>query len=257
MLKTATHRILSYLKYRIKAKGKYKIHSPFVYELYTEGIHQKTSKDFFSDIENYRKKLKENYAIIEVIDLGASNKKNKKKSISSIAKSSPSTPRKAQQIYSIAKFLDAKNILELGTNLGVGTAYLAKACSEAEIKTLEACPNILGVAQAFLKNIKHQNLQLICSDFDNYLSNNSLSHDLVFIDGNHTKEATLRYFEVFLKKNNKEFAILFDDIYWSKGMTEAWETIKKNKKVNLSIDFYSFGLVFIGKDISKQDFVLR
>ncbi len=89
------------------------------------------------------------------------------------------------------------------------------------------------------------------------MSNNSLSHDLVFIDGNHTKEATLRYFEVFLKKNNKEFAILFDDIYWSKGMTEAWETIKKNKKVNLSIDFYSFGLVFIGKDISKQDIVLK
>jgi predicted O-methyltransferase YrrM len=257
MLKTVTHRILSYLRYRIKSKGKFKVHSPFVYKLYTEGIHQKISKEIFSDIENYRKELKRNHTIIEVIDLGASKTKNKKKSISSIAKSSPSTPRKAQQIYSIAKFLDAKNILELGTNLGIGTAYLAKACSEAEIKTVEACPNILSFAKAFLKKIKAENTQVFCNDFDNYLSNNSLSHDLIFIDGNHTKEATLQYFEIFLEKNNKEFAIIFDDVYWSKGMTEAWETIKKNKKVNLSIDFYSFGLVFVGKDISKQDFVLK
>lgn len=257
MIKTATHRILSYLKYRIKAKGKFKIHSPFVYKFYTEGIHQKTSKEIFSDIETYRKEFKRNHTIIEVIDLGASKTKNKKKRISSIAKFSPSSPRKARQIYSITKFLDAQNILELGTNLGIGTAYLAKACSEAQIKTVEACPNVLSFAKAFLKKVKAENIQVICNDFDTYLSKNNLSHDLVFIDGNHTKNATLRYFNLFLEKNKKPFTIIFDDIYWSKGMTEAWKKIIINKAVNLSLDFYSFGIVFIGKNMSKQDFVLK
>ena len=34
------------------------------------------------------------------------------------------------------------------------------------------------------------------------------------------------------------------NIYWSKGMTKAWEEIKKDSRVKISIDLYYFGIVF-------------
>jgi len=46
---------------------------------------------------------------------------------------------------------------------------------------------------------------------------------------------------------NPNGVILFDDIYWSKGMTEAWTTIKADQRVKRTIDLYTFGIVEIGK----------
>jgi hypothetical protein len=44
-----------------------------------------------------------------------------------------------------------------------------------------------------------------------------------------------------------------DDIYWSEGMTKAWQAIKKHPDVTLSIDIFDIGIVFFRKELSKQD----
>jgi predicted O-methyltransferase YrrM len=89
------------------------------------------------------------------------------------------------------------------------------------------------------------------------LLKNGLKPELVFIDGNHTKEATLGYFSEILPSLQSKSIIIFDDIHWSKSMEEAWEIIQKNPQVKISIDLYWMGLVFFKQGLSKQNFILR
>jgi predicted O-methyltransferase YrrM len=81
--------------------------------------------------------------------------------------------------------------------------------------------------------------------------------DLAFIDGNHKKEATLMYFQQMLPLAHNNSVFIFDDIYWSKGMTEAWNEIKKHPQVTVTVDLFFVGLVFFRKEQAKQDFKLR
>ena len=83
------------------------------------------------------------------------------------------------------------------------------------------------------------------------------SYDLIFIDGNHQKEATLNYFEILLSTTKNHSVFIFDDIYWSKGMTEAWESIKQHPKVTVSIDTFFWGMVFFRTEQVKEHFVIR
>jgi hypothetical protein len=51
--------------------------------------------------------------------------------------------------------------------------------------------------------------------------------------------------------------MIFDDIYWNKDMEKAWQEIKNNQKVTVSIDLFYFGLIFFRKEQEKQHFILR
>ena len=81
--------------------------------------------------------------------------------------------------------------------------------------------------------------------------------DCVFFDGNHTEEATNRYFELCLKSIKNESVFIFDDINWSDGMKNAWNNIKQHNSVRVTIDLFFMGIVFFRKELSKEDFVIR
>lgn len=81
--------------------------------------------------------------------------------------------------------------------------------------------------------------------------------DFLFIDGNHTREATLRYFHMALAKRHPGTVLIFDDIYWSEGMKDAWKTIKRHPEVRVTVDLFYIGLVFFKQDQKKEDFLIR
>ncbi|MGI0107896.1 O-methyltransferase [Salinimicrobium sp. WS361] len=83
------------------------------------------------------------------------------------------------------------------------------------------------------------------------------NNDLIYVDGNHQKEATLSYFEKLLPTVHNDSVMIFDDIHWSKGMEEAWEEIKAHPKVKVSIDTFQWGLVFFRREQEKEHFVIR
>ncbi|MFD2517962.1 O-methyltransferase [Salinimicrobium flavum] len=82
-------------------------------------------------------------------------------------------------------------------------------------------------------------------------------YSLLYIDGNHRKEATLRYFEKLLPTVHNDTVMIFDDIHWSAGMEEAWEEIKKHPSVTVTIDTFFWGLVFFRQEQEKEHFVIR
>ena len=251
------------LKYKLFSKHKFGhgIHSPFVYEFITKILNNKNTFPEFSKIEAERKKLLKSNEIIDVEDLGAGSKKLKstKREVSKIAKYSLKNKKYSQLIYRISAFYKPKNIIELGTSLGITTSYLAKSNNDSKVTTIEGCKNITEIARTTFSNLEIENITQITGDFSNKLKQvlETDSPDLVFFDGNHQYQATIDYFNLSLNYINKNSIFIFDDIYWSEEMTKAWEEIKNNKNVIVSIDLFNLGIVFFNKDLSKQNFIIR
>ena len=164
-------------------------------------------------------------------------------------------------LYRIARFFKPRTILELGTSFGITTSYLAKAAPAAKVYTLEGSPAIARIARQNFSSLSIHNITLVEGDFDNTLSpllGRLQAVDLAFVDGNHQKIPTISYFEQLLEKKNEDSVFIFDDIYWSPGMEEAWKAIKDHAAVTLSIDLFFVGIVFFKQGFKeKQHFKIR
>lgn len=254
--------ISAYLKHRMTAKSRHGTHSPFAYKLADEVIYDFSSKKVYDAIEEQRKKLLNDDSLLTITDLGAGShlNKNRTKKVSQLAKNALKNPRLAQLIYRLAANHQAHHIIELGTCLGITTAYLAKACPDADVLTIEGCPETAAVACRNFNDLNLTNIELQVGNFDELLPlalTQATRLDLVYIDGNHTKAATLNYFNWCLPKVHENTLLIFDDIYWSEGMKEAWQEIKKHPQVTVTIDLFWIGLVYFRKGQAKEHFKLK
>ena len=251
-----------YLLHRFKAKTRHGVHSPFVYRLVDKVIYDFESKNVYSEVEALRKQLLNDNRTINVIDLGAGSKLNndQRKKISDIARSALKPPRLAQLLYRLAADLKPTNIIELGTCLGITTVYLQKAAPQAKVYTLEGSPEIASVASEIFKLAGVNKVQQVQGNFNDTMPGvieklNKL--DLVYVDGNHQKEATLKYFEWCLPKVHEDTLLIFDDIYWSEGMKEAWRMTRSHPRVSATVDLFWIGLVFFKPGQAKEDFLIK
>lgn len=254
--------IKDYLLHRLTAKTRHGTHSPFVYKLADEVIYNKRQFAQYNIIEAQRKKLLQDDTIIQVTDLGAGSHLNKDrtKKVKEIAKNALKSPALAQLIHRLAKFSNPKSVIELGTCLGITSAYLSTAAPDASVITIEGCPQTAAVAKQNFEDLKLNNIRLEVGNFDHILPGilaEQQQLDFVYIDGNHRKVATLNYFNWCLPKVHENTMLIFDDIYWSAGMKEAWAAIKAHPQVTVTIDLFWIGLVFFKKGQAREDFKLK
>ncbi len=252
-----------YFRYFIKSKY-YKghgIHSPFLYEFSRGVIFSKKSNPCFKEIGIIIKKLKTDKSLIQINDYGAGSRilKNKSRRISSIAKISSTKKKYGKLLYRMVEYFDMKNILELGTSLGIGTMYLAYS-QKASVYTIEGDKATYKKAKNTFKQTKLSNISSINGIFKDVLPktlNQIEKLDLVYFDGNHKMKPTLNYFEQCLTKISNNSIFVFDDIHWSKDMENAWEQIKIHPKTVVTIDLFQMGIVFFRKELSKEHFIVR
>lgn len=252
--------IKSYVNFLLKSNNQHGIHSPFVYDLITKCFYDSTDYSAYKSLKKFKKKLLQNNIEIEITDFGAGSRvfKTNKRKVSSIAKNAGITLKRQQLLFRLVKYFNSESILELGTSLGLGTAAISYANPLAKITTIEGCPNTSKVAQTLFDEFKLNNIQLQNSTFEDFFKlYPSEKYDLVYVDGNHNKEHTLKYFKRLLNQVNSNSILIFDDIYWSPEMTEAWQKIIQDPKVTVSIDTYYWGLIFFRKEQEKQHFTIR
>jgi predicted O-methyltransferase YrrM len=254
-----------YLKYWFTASnGKgHGVHSPFVFDFINNVLSDKRAFDSFRYIESLRNELMHDHREINVPDFGAGSRKqlNNKRKISAIARSSLKPKKFSQLLFRIVHYYKPRNILELGTSLGITTAYMAVANPAASIITMEGAPEVAATAKNNFHRLNFSNIQVIEGSFEQNLAlliAELRNIDFVFIDGNHRLEPTLNYFEQLLPIINPSTILIFDDIHWSKEMETAWGEIKKHSSVTLTIDLFFIGLVFFRSEQKiKQDFIIR
>jgi len=264
MIFEITNRLIRYLKYLNRARHykKYAIHSPFIYELGNEALFVKDSDSDYKFIEEYKKELLANNLVLNYHDPGAGSKNalTKSKKVKHIATTS-STHRKYGKLLSrLVGYFSPNIVLEIGTSLGISSLYVSKSLKKhAQFYTIEGVEEIHKIAETRLNSLGNNKIHLLNGLFDDILPrllDSFPTLDFVFFDGNHTKEATLRYFGMCLQKINNNSIFVFDDIHWSDDMEEAWECIKGDEKTKVCIDIFQFGIVFFRKDLPKQDYTI-
>jgi len=254
-----------YFKYYFTAaNGKgHGVHSPFVFEFIKFVMNDKKHYDIYKEAEGLRTELLRNEAVIEVEDFGAGSSviKTNKRKIKDIAASSLKPKKYSRLLFRMIQYYHAQQAVELGTSFGISTAYLASAQNRPTVTTMEGSPAIAKIAQHNFDQLELNNIELIPGNFDQtvpVLLAASPKIDFVFLDGNHRKAPTLRYFTELLGAAHENTVMVFDDIHWSREMEEAWEELKQHESVTLSIDLFFIGIIFFRKDFKvKQHFTIR
>ncbi len=254
--------IKAYLQFLWKSKNEHAVHSPFVFQLITLCFYDRKPKAEYQVLKNYRNLLLENKNSIEVTDFGAGSKvfKSNTRQIAKIAKTAGITRKRAELLFRITNYFQPESILEIGTSLGLATASLALGNPKAKIITLEGCSETANQCQMQLQKFNFKNVKLVETEFSSFLNTfqpPASSFQLIYFDGNHSKKATLAYFELLLSTITNDSVWVFDDIHWSKDMEEAWKIIKKHPKVSVTIDTFQWGFVFFRREQPKEHFVIR
>ena len=239
------------------------MHSPFVFEFIKFVLNDKKKYEVYTTIEKQRQILLKDKTVIQVEDFGAGSTiiKTKKRIVKDIAASSLKPKKYSQLLFRMIQFYNKKNILELGTSLGITTSYMAAAKNNPFVTTMEGSQNIVAIAVQNFNALQINNINIIKGDFEKSLFpylNVTGNIDFAFLDGNHRKTPTLQYFKQILQKSHENTFFVFDDIHWSIEMEAAWEEIKAHEAVTLTIDLFFIGIVFFKKDFKvKQHFVIR
>lgn len=258
----ALQQIRSYLGHLVKARNRHGVHSPFVYDLIHEVLRPRDAMPEFAAIESLREELLISDQSIRVNDLGAGSRvfNLPTRRVSDIARSALKAPKHAAMLFRLARYFRPTHVLELGTSFGISTLYLARGADDGTLITIEGCPQTQGIALQHFERLKQRNITPVLGSFHSKLPDvlqGMERLDMVFIDGHHTKEPTLDYFEQCLNKAHNDTVLVLDDIHWSAGMEEAWAAIKENPRVSVTVDIYDMGLVFLRKEQAPEHFVLR
>ena len=250
-----------YISYAAKAKTEHSVHSPFLYYFITEVIYGATDRTVTKPIETVRKKWLLSSQNVQVTDYGAGSQqlKSNERPIAKMAKYAVKSRKYSELLYRITQRLEPKNVLELGTSLGITASYMGMGSPEGTIHTVEGCPNIAELAKETLNTVETNNVKIHVGKFEDKVPQllENYRPELVFFDGNHRYEPTLEYFNWALPFHTEDSIFIFDDIHWSTEMNRAWKSIKKHPEVSLTIDLFALGLVFFKKDIARQHLTIR
>ncbi len=248
----------SYFKYLIRSKNEYGVHSPFVYKLLTRCLYDKTKYPEYEILTKYRKRLIKDQTVLKVRDEGSPSRyfRSDERPVGKMAKVAGSSLKEMKLWFRLSRYFQPGRVLELGTHLGLSALAWSKG-TKGLITTVEGNPVLYAYTKERLSSYIDKNVNFVLSDFEDYLSSSQERWDLVFIDGNHTYEATVRYFHLLKNQTHNRSLLVFHDIHWSEEMERAWRDIIADPVVHVTIDLFCCGLVFFREEQFKEHFVIR
>lgn len=256
--------LICYFRHRARSQSKYKIHSPFVFDLYTNVIARSEQHLQYRVINRLRKELVLVLRYIKRRDLGAINRDfpadQRFVRVRDIAVHDSINKKSGELLFRFGELFRPATILELGTSLGISTIYLSLAAPESQIITIEGCIDSAHLAEDNFEKTGLKNIKVIIGRFEEKLAEaltRMPSPDLIFIDGNPAKEPTLAYFRQCLQHINSRTVIIINNICRSTEMRKAWKSICAEPKVKVTLDLGRMGVVFFREELSKEDFILN
>jgi predicted O-methyltransferase YrrM len=281
------YRVSSWLKHQLTARntGGHGVHSPYLFEWVRMVMSDKNTYYVWDEIEEIRQEMLKDTRELEFVDYGSGKLKGEngeRRRVCDIARGSLARRKDAQLLARLVGWLgrplltsplrggigdeaseDRKGltIVELGTSLGVTTAYLAAMDSRNKVLTYEGCPAVAEVAQANWEKLGLNNIACVVGEItvdSLQLTVDRLSGiDVAFIDANHTYEATLTYFNALASRVHEKSVVVVDDIHYNEDMEKAWKAICADERVTTTMDLYRMGLVFFDKHYWRKHYKMR
>jgi predicted O-methyltransferase YrrM len=256
--------IARYLLHQIRSKGRYGIHSPFVYEFVTQVLPARRQPQL-DRIERLRRETSRRQETLEIQDLGAGyggqHQAVIRKRLSEVVRSSARSRREGGLLHRIVAHYQPQAGLELGTNLGFSTLYQVSAAPEGQWITIEGAPALADIARKHLAQFGLSKVQLLQGEFGEVMEQKidwkKFRPDYVLLDGNHRREPTLGYVEWLMPRVADGALLILDDIHWSSEMEKAWRTICAHPEVSVSMDLWHLGICTIRRPQAKEHFQIR
>lgn len=158
-------------------------------------------------------------------------------------------------LFRIVREVKPEFCLELGTCLGISAAYIGAALKvngRGHLYTIEGAAAFAEVARRNLAHLGLDNVTVLTGRFQDVLPSLLVrSYGLTFIDGHHDRDATLAYFTQILPHASD--VIIFDDIHWSPGMAEAWETIRRSPRIRRAEDMRQIGICWLAPEPASRE----
>ena len=207
----------------------------------------------YVDCCEYRLNMLVDNTMLNVKDFGTGNSGQRK--VKDVARKSSTDVRYGGVMQKIIDAFKVERILELGTSVGIGTMFLARTNAKAKVTTVEGCPETSKFAKSEFAKRKIANVNFINDNFDHLFDSHVLNgqkFNLFIMDGNHTYEATLRYFDHIVKNHcGQKSIIVIDDINWSRDMYRAWKEISAEMQDSLRLNLFRMGIIFSGYGLPK------
>lgn len=278
------YRVLSWLKHQLTARntGGHGVHSPYLFEWVRMVMSDKNAYYAWQAIEDLRSELLHDTREVEFVDYGSGKLKGEngeRRRVCDIAKGSLAEKKYAQLLARLVGWLGASHslengsgtayslefrgltIVELGTSLGITTAYMAAMDSRNRIVSCEGCPAVAEIAMANWKKLGLSNIACVVGEItvdSLQLAVDSLQRiDVAFIDANHTYEATLTYFNALASRVHEKSVVVVDDIHYNEDMEKAWKAICADERVTTTMDLYRMGLVFFDKHYWHRNYKMN
>lgn len=161
-------------------------------------------------------------------------------------------------LFKLIRNIQPNSCIEMGTAVGLSAAYQAAALTlngRGSLVSLEGAASLVHIARNNFQKLGLDSVEIVVGNFQDTLADVLTARrpvDFVFVDGHHDEHATLAYFEQILPFLGETALLIFDDITWSEGMKRAWNTIAKDKRVGIAVDFGLVGLCAVDNSITKR-----
>jgi len=150
--------------------------------------------------------------------------------------------------------LGARRILELGTNTGFSGCYFVSAGTQPHLTSVEGSGALCAIAR---KNIgrfstRFEVMHCLFDEAIDTLQGKGEHFDCVFIDGQHERAATLHYAARSQPLLRPGAALVFDDVYWSDDMNQAWKDVCRSPEYVTTVDFGWKGVAILADPASQE-----
>lgn len=218
----------SYLKYLLQRKTEFSVHSPFVYDFMKKVLYDRgTNRDYDLMLR-----------ISRLLDGRKFSTRSRRK--------------QARLLYRLVRYMEPETVLTFGQLSALNTSALALGNLQTKVY-LEQSADFLET----LNSMGVVNVSLIRRDVDEEEQFERLNTGFVYYALDDFGDDTWNNIEEGFGEVDEDTVLVFEGIHHSHHTEVAWEAVKANEDVTLSMDLYSLGIVFFREGIEKQDFVLK
>lgn len=235
------------------------LQSPFLFQVYQNALNPSLRKKVSNQkTEVLRRRLQNDPRSINASGFGSGSSMSVKQSkqVSNIVKSGITSRKQSEILVNLIEHFKCQKVLELGTSLGINAIYLSVGATVEQLTTVEGNKEIADIAKDNFNEWGVLNIHLINSDIDQFLAQSSELFDCIYIDANHTYQATIEYFKSSLTLMSDSGLIVLDDINWSPYMRRAWEDLISQFPNHLYVENDKLGIVFVNVELEKNHYFL-
>lgn len=172
--------------------------------------------------------------------------------VSDFARASSSSSAWTRFLHQLAWVHQPRHTLELGSATGVSAVAMALSLRQGDAQLYTVDARTADLARSSVRSAGVGDRVTVSSGwFDDVLPTllpRAAPLDLVFVDGNHAEEATIRYVEMVRPFLSSRAIVLLDDIRWTLGMQRAWRRLEDHEGLSFTVDLGRMGILAFSDD---------